>query len=348
MREFNNIRKEELAMPKQYKISKMNGKSTLITGGLGFIGSNLAHKLVSLGADVVLLDGMVEPYGWNLFNIQDINNDVQLIKIDVRDKDLLQKIITDFEFDYIFHLAAQVGREISMEDPYKDLEINCKGTLNILEACRKCEKSPKIIFSGTRGQIGEPEYIPVDGKHPTNPTDVYGINKLAAEKYLLVYHKAYGIPVVSLRLNNVYGPRCQTRYNYYGILNWFIRLALEGKTIPVYGDGQQTRDYIYIEDVVDAFCLASQNHKTIGKTYFVGSGKETIFLKMVEEVIAAVGKGDYAHIPFPQERERIDIRRFVIDYSELKNDTGWHPTISLKKGIKKTVEFYKANIEKYI
>ena len=328
------------------QINTMRGEKVLITGGLGFIGSNLAHRLVALGAEVTLYDACLDPYGWDPANIEGIKDDVQFVKGDIRDYELLEKHVGDKTT--VFHLAAQVGREISIEHPELDIDINCNGTLNLLRACKKWQNGVKVIYSGSRGQIGEPIYLPVDEDHPTNPTDMYGINKLAAEKYILLYGKIYDFPVVSLRLNNVYGPRCQMNHGYYGILNWFIKNAMTGERITVYGEGQQTRDYIYIDDVVEAFILAAQSDEANGEIFFVGSGEETVFLDMVKAVIQGVGKGEYIHVPFPPEREKIDIHRFVVTYKKLNKLLGWSPRTGLQEGIRKTVEFYQERLDKYL
>ncbi|MDH7559939.1 MAG: NAD-dependent epimerase/dehydratase family protein [bacterium] len=328
------------------RIDRMHGVRVLITGGLGFTGSNIAHRLVGLGAKVTIYDACLDPYGWNWANIEGIAERVTVVKGDVRDYALLASYVRQAEV--VFHLAAQVGREISMENPALDVDINCHGTLNLARACAEAGHAVKVLYAGSRGQIGEPLYLPVDEAHPTNPTDVYGINKLVAEKYLLLFGKVYGFPVVSLRLNNVYGPRCQMHHGYYGILNWFIKRAMTGEPITVYGDGSQTRDYVYIDDVVEAFILAAQRSETNGEVFFVGSGVETVFLDMVREVLRAVGKGSYVHVPFPASRERIDIKRFVVTYEKLQRFTGWNPRTSLAEGVAKTVEFYRDRLALYL
>jgi len=325
--------------------TQLRDKKILITGGLGFIGSNLAHALISLGAKVTIYDACLSPYGWNWANVKDIKSDVEIITSDVRDYDTLARHVKGK--DVIFHLAAQVGREISMENPELDTDINCNGTINLCKANVK-NGNAKIIYAGSRGQIGEPLYLPVDEQHPTNPTDVYGINKLAAEKYLMLYGKIFNFPVVSLRLNNVYGPRCQMQHGYYGILNWFIKNIMFDMPITVYGDGLQTRDYVYVDDVVNGFILAAQSPNTDNKIYFIGSGIETVFLEMVKGVIKAVGKGSYKHIPFPPQRESIDVRKFVVTYEKFHQDTGWSPKIDLEKGIEMTVDYYKDKISDYV
>ena len=329
-----------------FKYSLLNKKKVLITGGLGFIGSSIALRCVELGAHVTLLDACLEPYGWNFVNIEGFENKVKFVKGDVRNKETIEKLVHNV--DIVFHLAAQVGREISMEKPWLDTEINCLGTLNVLEAVRKLSPVPRIIYAGSRGQVGEPIYLPVDEKHPDQPTDIYGINKLAAEKYLFLYHKVYGIPVVSLRLNNVYGPRCQMHAGFYGILNWFMSNAMRDIPITVYGKGTQTRDYVYIDDVVDAFIRVALSEKAIGEMFYVGSGVETVFLDMVKEVVRAVGKGKIVHVPFPGSREKIDIKRFVVSTQKLNNYVGWKPKIDLKTGVDITYQFYQKYLKKYL
>ncbi len=329
-----------------FSAQELKGKNILITGGLGFIGSSIARRCTEAGAHVTLVDACLEPYGWNLENIRGIEDQVTFINGDVRNFSLIRRLFKGK--DIVFHMAAQVGREISMEKPALDAEINCMGTLNCLEAARQAGTPPRIIYAGSRGQAGEPVSLPVTETHPDHPTDVYGINKLAAEKYLFLYHKVYGIPAVSLRLNNVYGPRCQMHASFYGILNWFISLAMQGLPIPVYGDGSQTRDYIYIDDVVDAFIRAAVSEKAVGEMFYVGSGRETVFLDMVREVIRAVGKGRMEFVPFPETRKKIDIRRFVVSTEKIHEMLGWQPSVEFGTGMRETVRYYEEKLDAYL
>lgn len=326
--------------------SKLQDKDVLVTGGLGFIGSNLAHRLVNEGAKVTVYDACLDPYGWNWANVEDIKDDINVVVADIRDEALLKQHVLGK--DIIFHLAAQVGREVSMADPELDTDINCNGTIKLCKILAEQQNGTKVVYAGSRGQIGEPIYLPVDEGHPTQPTDVYGINKLAAEKYLLLYGHIYNFPVVSLRLNNVYGPRCQMEHGYYGILNWFIQNAMTGKDITVYGDGLQTRDYVYIDDVVDAFVRASISDEADNDIFFIGSGVESYFLDMVKQVVKAVGKGNYVHIPFPPERESIDIRKFVVTYEKFNQATGWQPQVDLATGVQRTADFYRDRLDVYL
>jgi UDP-glucose 4-epimerase len=332
-------------MPELVDYAALANKNVLITGGLGFIGSSIAHACVRHGARVTLLDACIEPYGWNEANIRGIEQDVEVVRGDVRDRELMRKLVPSR--DLVFHMAAQVGREISMDSPELDIDINCNGMVSVLEACRASSIGTKVVFAGSRGQIGEPEYLPVDEQHPQNPTDIYGINKMAAEKYLFLYSHVYGFPVVSLRLNNVYGPRCQMHAGFYGILNWFMARAMDGKPITVYGEGQQTRDYVYIDDVVDAFVRTGISERANNQMFFVGSGVETVFLDMVKEIVAAVGKGEITYVPFPAAREKIDIKRFVVTCEKLAQAVGWAAKASLTQGVAATFEYYAKHLESY-
>ncbi len=327
-------------------VHQIRGKRILITGGLGFIGSSIAHRCVELGGDVTLLDACLEPYGWNMANIDGIADCIHFIKGDVRDAGTVTPLVRNA--DIVFHMAAQVGREISMEEPDLDVSINCLGTLNVLEAARGMAAPPRILYAGSRGQVGEPIRLPVDESHPDHPTDVYGINKLAAEQYALLYHTVYGIPAVSLRLNNVYGPRCQMHAGFYGILNWFMSRAMQGEPITVYGDGLQTRDYVYIDDVVDAFIRAAASDAAAGEIFCVGSGVETVFLDMAREVVHAVGQGEIVHVPFPPSREKIDIKRFVVSTDKILNAMSWTPQTDLRTGVEQTFRFYENRLSLYL
>ena len=328
-----------------YELKRMQGKRCLITGGLGFIGSNIAHKLAELGAEVSILDACLDPFGWNFANIKEIKDKVRFTKADIRDEKAMAAAVKDK--DFIFNCAGQISHVDSMTDPFLDLDINCRGTLTLLEACRRFNDKAKIVYAGTRGQMGSLHYSPADEEHPDNPTDIYGADKWAAEKYHLIYHSAFGIPATSLRINNTYGERHQMKHAKYGIMNWFIRLALDGKEIPVYGDGSQTRDYNYITDVVNAAVLAAQSPKTDGKYYLLGSGSEIKFIDMVKAVIAAAGSGSYKFVPWPADRKAIEIGNFFVSYKKIRDELGWEPRTAMEDGLRRTVAFYKERHKEY-
>lgn len=324
----------------------MDGGEALVVGGMGFLGSNLARALVELGAKVTVYDAFLEPYGANAFNIAGIEDKVKLVKGDVRDFGLLSEHVKDK--DYVFNYAAQVSHGLSMELPFLDIDINCKGSMCLLEACRKFNDSARVVYAGTRGQTGEARYLPVDEKHPDNPPDINGIDKLAAEKYHLLYHKVYGMNAVSLRFGNTYGPRHQMKHGQYGVLNYFIRQAMLGETITVFGDGSQLRDYLYVDDATNAAILSAENPVvSAGRYYLLGSGEQITFIDMVKAVIGAVGSGKYETKPFPPGRREIDVRNFVVTYEKIENELGWKPKTGFGEGLAKTVDFYKKHLEKY-
>nr|MDO8083026.1 GDP-mannose 4,6-dehydratase [Candidatus Freyarchaeota archaeon] len=318
----------------------------LVTGGLGFVGSNLAQKLVELGAEVTIYDAMIETSGANMANIREIQDRVEVVIGDIRDFNLLREHIKDKEV--IFNNAAQSSHLDSMEDPLLDIDINCRGIMNVLKACRKYNDSVKIVYSGTRGQLGRLIRSPADETHPENPTDIYGVNKLAAEKYHMVYHSAYGMHTTCIRLNNGYGPRSQMKHAKFGILNWFIRRAMLNEVITVYGEGKQTRDYNYIDDMVDALILATQSEKSDGEFFLIGSGKEISIIDLIKLIIKTVGHGSYEHVPWPEESKKIEIGNFFVTYEKIHRTLGWHPTTGIEEGLKKTVNFYRERLQDYI
>jgi len=320
--------------------------NVLLTGGLGFIGSNLARTLVSFGAKVTILDSLMRPYGGNMSNLKDIKDKVKIIKKDVRDGLIVKKAVKNKEF--IFHLAAQVDQTIAMKNPRLDLEINLGGTVNVLENCRLYNKKVKIIYTSSRVAIGEPEYLPVDEEHPIDPKNVYGINKMAAEKYCILYNRVHDSRTTVLRLSNVYGPRAQLKHPHYGVLNLFIGYVLTNRTIPIFGDGNQTRDYVFVEDVVKALVLAAENEKSVGEVFLVGSGTETKLIDVAEMIIDNVGKGDYQFVPYPYTLEKTDIMRFAVNYNKIRKFLGWIPETALRNGISTTVSFYRKNLKAYL
>ena len=322
-----------------------NNKSILITGGLGFLGSSLAISLVRRGARVAVLDAMLPLYGGNMFNIKDISNETEIIIGDIRDEATLSKAVKDKEI--IFHIAAQTSHIDSMTDPLLDVDINCRGSIILLEACRRLNPSVKIIYAGTRGQYGKVKYAPVDEGHPLDPTDIYGVNKTAGEKYHFLYAGSYGLKVCSLRINNSYGPRHQMKHGKYGILNWFVRLAMEGGTIRVFGDGTQLRDFNYVDDVTDAFLRAGSDKKAEGKIYNLGSGEPIKFISLVQKIINVVGKGKIEKVPWPKERKDIETGDYVADFSRIRNELGWQPLTDLDSGLRQTVGFYGKYKEEY-
>jgi UDP-glucose 4-epimerase len=329
-----------------FVIKRMDGQNVLITGGLGFIGSNVAHRAVELGANVTIYDALIKQYGGNLANIIEIKDKVSIVKGDVRDLELLENYVKDQ--DIIFHCAAQVSHIDSMRDPYTDIDINCRGTINLLEATRKCNDAAKIIYTGTRSQVGKMVYSPVDEMHPEFSVDIYSANKSVAEKYHLIYYKAYGLQTASLRLSNTYGPRAQIKQKGYGIINYLIRMAILNEVIAVYEPGTQTRDCIYIDDVVDSLLLAAQNKNSKGETFFVGSGKSYRFVDIVQLIIRIAGSGEWKFVPWPSERKSIEVGDVDLRIRKIERVLGWHPKTALDEGLNKTLKFYRDRITSYV
>ncbi len=320
-------------------------KRVLITGGLGFLGSNLALKLVEKGAKVTLLDSMLPLYGGNLFNIEPAHGRAQVTFTDIRDQSSMNYVVRNQ--DFIFHLAGQVSHVDSITDPVTDVDINVKGTLALLEACRRFNRDARIIFTGTRGQYGPSTKLPVDEAAPTNPMGMYAITNLAAEKMVLMYHEVHGIRSVCLRITNTYGPRHQMKHNRYGVLNWFLRLAMDDEVIPLYGDGTILRDFLYVDDLVGALEMTALNETAYGEIFNVGSSQPISFLNLVREIIEVTGTGRYEFRPFTAERKALEPGDFWSDVSKIERAVGWKPSTSLRAGLRRTVAYYKAHREHY-
>ncbi len=329
------------------ELKKMYGKNVLITGGLGFIGSNIAHALVTLGAQVTLYDACIDPYGWNLANISEIKERVQFVKADTRDGNAMAEHIVGK--DILIDCASQISHTISVEKPFLDIDINCNGAMTILEAARKHNDKIKLVYAGTRGQLGRLIQVPADENHPTNPTDINGINKLAAEKYYLLYNRIYGIASSSIRINNTYGIRSQMKHGDYSVVNWFMRRMLRDEPITIHGDGSQTRDYNYVEDVAEAFVLAAQSEKINGEVFLLGSGAQTRFIDVLNIIKELTGyRQEFGHIPRPLDREAIEIGNFQVSYDKIQSMLGWSPKTGLRDGLKKTVDFYRERLPEYL
>jgi UDP-glucose 4-epimerase len=322
-------------------------KHVLITGGLGFLGSNVANRLVTLGASVIILDSLHPSYGGNEHNIDPINkNNIQVVIGDVRNKALIESLVKSA--DVIYHFAAQVSYIDSANMPFEDLEVNLLGTLNILETCRHINPSAKILFASSRLVIGASSSQLINEEHPTHPLSIYGVHKLAAEKYFSIYHHNYGSPTTVLRITNPYGPRQQIKHNKYSIVGWFIRLAMEGKELTIFGDGQQLRNYIYVEDIVDAFIRCGATPRTNGQLYFVGSKENIEFREMTKLVIETVGNGTLRHVPWPSNYEHVETGDVNIDTTKLRKEIGWDAQCSLKDGIIRTIEYYSRHWRYYV
>lgn len=320
-------------------------KSVLITGGLGFIGSNLAIHLAALGARVTLIDSLIPEYGGNLWNILPVQDKVTVNISDIRDEHSMKYLVRGQ--DFVFNLAGQTSHLDSMVNPHPDLEINARAQLYLLEACRKYNPSIKIVFASTRQIYGRPAYLPVDERHPMCPVDVNGVNKMAGEWYHIVYNKAYGIATTVLRLTNTYGPRMRVKDARQTFLGIWIRSCVEGKPFYVFGDGKQVRDFNYVDDVVRAFLLAALSEDSNGEIYNLGA-EDPINLKDAAKLLLEVnGSGSFDIVPFPEDRKQIDIGDYYSDYRKIRSKLGWKPSMPLADGLKETLAYYRSFGEHY-
>ncbi len=322
-----------------------SGRRVLISGGLGFIGSNLALRLVELGARVTLVDSLLPEYGGNLFNISGIEDRVRVNISDIRDEYSMRYLVQGQ--DLLFNLAGQTSHADSMQDPYVDLDINCRAQLSILEACRKNNPGIKVIFAGTRQIYGKPDYLPVDEKHRIQPVDVNGINKMAGEWYHILYNNVYGIPACALRLTNTIGPRMRIKDSRQTFLGTWIRLLIQGEPFEVW-EGDQLRDFTYIDDAVDALLLAAGSDKSNGCVFNLGGDCVISLRELAELFIDVNGGGRYLALPFPPERKRIDIGDYYADYGRIRTELGWKPKTSLRAALSRTLAFYRQNLPHYL
>lgn len=325
-------------------MNSYKGKNVLVTGGLGFIGSNLAIELVEKGANVEIYDSLIAGMGGNKFNLEPIKRDVKLTIADLRDKTKISKSVKGKQV--IFNLAGTLSHIDSMTDPLTDLDINCKSALFLLEACRKFNPKVKIVFAGTRNQYGKTLYSPTDESHIQEPSDINGINAMAAEKYHLLYGKIYGFPVVSIRMTNTFGPRHQMRHSKQGVLNWFIRKLMDGEMVELMGGGDQIRDINFVSDVVNALILAGISKKSDGQVYNLG-GSPLSLRDFVEMTIKILGAGNWKGINFPRSRKAIEIGNYIANIKKINEDLGWQPKTKIDDGIKETIDFYKINKSYY-
>lgn len=320
-------------------------RKVLVTGGLGFIGSNLARRLLDLQAHVTLVDSLIPEYGGNLFNIAGLEDRVRINIADVRDPHSMDYLVQGQ--DYLFNLAGQTSHMDSMQDPYVDLEINCRAQLSILEACRRRNPQIKIVFASTRQIYGRPNYLPVDEQHLVQPVDVNGINKMAGEHYHILYNNAYGIRACALRLTNTIGPRMRVKDARQTFLGIWIRLLIEGKPFEVW-DGDQMRDFSYVDDAVEAFLLTAASEDANGQVFNLGS-EQAIDLKGLAELLVEInGGGEYVARSFPADRKVIDIGDYYGDFSRIRVCVGWQPRVSLREGLTNTLAFYRQNLQHYL
>ena len=318
----------------------------LITGGLGFIGSNLAKRLVEDGNEVIIIDNLMKDYGGNLYNISNFSKDINFHFCDIRDINSIKIHLK--QVDIIFNLAAQIGHHFSIKNPIEDLDINTVAQLNFLELIKEICPNALIIYTSTRQIYGPPQYIPVDENHPINPPDINGINKFAAEQYHLLYQKIHNLKTVVVRLTNTYGPRMRIKDARQTFLGIWIRNLIEGKKIQVFGDGKQVRDFNFVEDVIDALICCTKNENAIGRIFNIGSNEVISLSNLANNICKYKVGSSWELVPFPEEKKSIDIGNYYTDFSLAKKLLNWSPKTSLEEGLKKTFDFYNKNFSNYI
>jgi UDP-glucose 4-epimerase len=331
-------------VPERYE-DVFRSRRAIVTGGLGFIGSNLAARLVELGAEVLLVDSLIPEYGGNLFNVEGIKDRVRINISDVRDEYSMLHLIQGQ--DFLFNLAGQTSHMDSMQDPYTDLEINCRAQLSILESCRKVNPSLKVVFASTRQIYGKPDYLPVDEKHPIRPTDVNGINKASGEWYHILYSNVYGIRACALRLTNTIGPRMRIKDARQTFLGVWVKQVLQGESFEVWG-GTQVRDFTYVDDAVEAFLLAAASSASDGKVFNLG-GEPVISLRdLASLLVDASQSGEFEVREFPENRKQIDIGDYYADFGAIRSALGWEPRVGLREGLEHTLSFYRDHLDQYL
>jgi UDP-glucose 4-epimerase len=320
-------------------LGQFKGRRALITGGAGFLGSNLAIALVEAGAEVTVVDNFLPGHGANRYNLEPVQGRLHLNIADIRDADSMNQLVRDQ--DFIFHLAGQVNHVDSIRDPLRDLDINCRGSLVLLEACRMFNRQAVVIFSGTRGQYGPSTRLPVDETHPMNPKGMYAITNMTAEKMFQVYHQVHGVRSVCLRITNTFGPRHQMKHDQYGVANWFVRRALSRETIDVFGDGRILRDYVYVADTVRAFLAVALTQACYGEVFNVGGGVPTSFIQLAQLIVEVAGEGSVRFTEFTRERQELEPGDYVADASKIAAAVGWKPEVPLREGMIRTIAYYR-------
>jgi UDP-glucose 4-epimerase len=320
-------------------VDSFKGKKVLITGGLGFIGSNLARRLVELEANVTVIDAMLPGYGGNLFNIHGIENAIRVNFSDIRDAHSMNYLVRGC--DIVFHLAGQVDHILSLTNPFPDIDINIRGSAVVMEAVRENAPHARVVYTGTRGQYGPDVKLPVAENTPMNPMGLYELSNLTAEKMMLLYSNKHEVATSVLRLTNIYGPGAQMRHSRYCVVNWFIRTALDDGTIKVFGKGDIKRDFLYVDDAVEAILLAAVRDEAAGEVFNVGRDDYSNFLELAKRVTALAGAGRWEFAPFSPERAMQEPGDFYSDITKIRNTLGWKPKVDLDTGLRMTIEYYR-------
>ena len=322
-----------------------SGKKAVVTGGLGFLGSTLALELHKLGARVTAVDSLLENHGGNPFNLEGFLKAIEWVQADIRDASKMKEILKGQ--DFLFNIAAQTSHTDSMKNPFLDTDINTRGQMALLEACREINPTIRIIYCSTRAVYGAVSERVINETVLPNPLDIYATHKLSGEFYHKIYSRAHGVSCTILRVANGYGPRAQMKAPSFGILNWFIRLAIDNSEIKIFGDGKQVRDYVYGEDIIQAFLMVAARNDLNGEVLNVGSGVGVPLIDIVKKVVKLAGKGKIVYVPWPETNKKIDVGDFIADIQKIKMRVSWESSTGLDDGLSKTIQFYEKNRSHY-
>lgn len=330
----------------EIEMSSIKGKNIVITGGLGFIGSNLAYSCVKNGSNVTIVDNLDPEAGGNTFNIQPFESDIKVISGDICDSNLMQKLLKTS--DIVINCAAQISHTQSLQTPFRNLEVNCTAVLGMLEIIKNINPKIQFIQIGSTTQIGKSHSSHVDESHQEFPLDPYSAHKTLAEKYTYMYSQVHRLKTNVIRLPNIYGPRAAINSQFLTFNNYFIGLALQNKDITIYGDGRQYRNLLYVDDAVEAILNITEKSDGSGEVYLAVHDDHVTVAEVAEKIVTVFGKGAVRYISWPEGRKNIEIGDAIYTNKKIKKDIGWFPKTSFIDGLTKTKDYYYGCLEKYL